>query len=236
MKTIMLTTLALASCVSLQTSLLAQANLKEDPAYLNIDGAFDFKSIEPTVNVNVPKFLLNAALAEFDGGDDDPIASLGINIKELTQEIKLIRVVVLEVDDEQEEVVAQGVAKLREQLEKDWMAIVSVPDDNVFIYARSDASGEKMAGVAILVADGGDVVIGNLVGNVPIGKIAKLAAQMGGEGIPEELIQTLGGLASGGFGGGNHHSEGHVENDHSHSEAAETDTETSDSGSESRSF
>ncbi len=203
---IMLTSAVLASCLTLTGTVLAQASLKEDPAYLNIDGALDLKVIKPAVNVNVPKFLLNSVLSEFDGGKGDPIASLGINLKELTQEVKLIRVVVFEGVEEHEEAIEKGLAKLKAELEDGWLAIVSVPEDNVFVYAKSDASGEKLAGLALLVADGGDVVIGNLVGNVPIGKIAKVAAKMSGDMVPAELLQEIGGLAAG------------VGHDHAHAE------------------
>ena len=78
-------------------------------------------------------------------------------------------------------------------------ARLAVPKDNVFIYARSEASGEKLAGAALLVADGNNLVIGNLVGHVPLGK---LAAQLG-KGDLEDIMKQL----TQGAGGGGHDEE-----------------------------
>jgi hypothetical protein len=86
--------LTLAFIAAYPTRVTAQSNLENDPAYLAIDKAFDFNTIKPEVNVNLPKFLLKDALADLDGGKNDPFAGSGINISELVQDIKLIRVVV----------------------------------------------------------------------------------------------------------------------------------------------
>lgn len=188
--------LTLALSLALTNPLLAQkhASIEDHPAYLNIDAALDLKVIKPAVNVNLPRFLLNSALSEFDGGEGDPIASLGINLKELTQDVKLIRVVVLEANDDTKAAITKGLAQLRNELESTWTPIVAAPAENVFVYARSDEAGEDLAGLALLVSDGDETVIGNLVGNVPIGKIARIAAKMGGEMIPAEVLQALGGF------------------------------------------
>src|SRR3954470_965116 len=95
---------------------VAQNNLENDPAYLPIDQAFDFKTIKPEVNINLPKFLLKDALADLDGGKNDPFAGSGVNIAELIQDIKLIRVVVMESNKTNSEAVAKGIAALRSTL------------------------------------------------------------------------------------------------------------------------
>lgn len=198
MKTSLITsTLALvATCLAFSGAVLAQGDLKDDPAYLDIDSAIDLTEITPEVNVNIPKFLLNTALSEFTGGDDDPLAKLGVNLKELTQDVKLIRVVVIDGKKENAAAIMAGVENLKKQLSKDWISIVAVPKDNVFIYARSDASGEELAGAALLVADGNNLVIGNLVGNVPLGKLAKIAAQLGQDDLEDVLEQLTKGMGA----------------------------------------
>jgi hypothetical protein len=158
----------------------AQGALKADPAYLRIDDAINLSIAKPEVNVNLPKFLLTNAASEFKGGPDDPFAKIGINVNDLIKDIKLIRVMVIEASEESEAHLNKATAKLRADLESNWISIVSVPGDNVGIYAMSDKSGENMAGLALLINDGGDVIIGNVVGNLPIGKILKIAASMGG--------------------------------------------------------
>ena len=176
-KNLTLAVLIIASPFAAQS----QQNLKSDPAYLNIDGAINLEIAQPEVNVNLPRFLLKNAVSEFDGGDGDPFAKVGVNVSELIKDIKLIRVMVIEANEKSKTHLNQATAKLRSSLEKNWMPIVNIPEENIGIYALSDKSGEEMAGLALLINDGGDVIVGNIVGNLPLGKILKIAASMGGE-------------------------------------------------------
>ncbi len=176
-KNITLIALLVASPVICQ----AQQSLKNDPAYLNIDEAINLEIAKPEVNVNLPRFLLKNAVSEFDGDESDPFGKLGIDVGDLIKDIKLIRVMVIEATDKSKDHLNRATAKLRSDLEKNWTPIVSIPEENIGIYALSDKSGEEMAGIALLINDGGDVIVGNIVGNLPLGKILKLAASMGGE-------------------------------------------------------
>ena len=184
--------LAVAFIVACPTRMMAQSNLENDPAYLPIDKAFDFKTIRPEVNINLPKFLLKDALADLDGGKNDPFAGSGITISELIQDVKLIRVVVMEGNKTNSEAVAKGMATLRSTLEKKWTAIAVVAEENekVGVYAISDPSGESIAGLAVLIHEkGGDAVIANIVGRVSLGKIVKAASQM--NKFPKDLLKKL---------------------------------------------
>ena len=87
--------LTLTFGLSWLTPAFAQNQLESDPAYLPIDKVFDFKTLKPDVNINLPKYLLKDALADLDGGKNDPFEGTGVKISELIQDIKLIRVVVL---------------------------------------------------------------------------------------------------------------------------------------------
>jgi len=167
----------------------AQAGLEKDPAYLAIDQAIDLKLIRPEVNVNLPHFLLQDAVSEFNGGADDPFAGTGINIADLVKEIKLIRVVVIEAKETNRVALEKGVAALRATLESKWTAIATVPQDNVGVYALGDPSGEKMAGLAVLIQDKGEAVIANIVGRVSIGKIVKVASHM--NKFPKDVLKKL---------------------------------------------
>jgi hypothetical protein len=197
-----LTVAFIAACPS---RVMAQNNLENDPGYLPIDKAFDFATIKPEVNINLPKFLLKDALADFDGGKNDPTAGKGVNIAELIKDIKLIRVVVMEgkknkdKSKDNSEAVAKGMATLRATLEKSWtpVAVVAEDKEKVGIYAMGDPAGESTAGLAVLVyEDGGDAVIANIVGKVSLGKIAKAASQMGK--FPKDLLKKLNSAVEGG--------------------------------------
>jgi hypothetical protein len=184
--------LTVAFITACPTCVIAQSNLENDPGYLAIDKAFDFKTIKPEVNINLPKFLLKDALADLDGGRNDPFAGSGINISELIQDIKLIRVVVIEANKTNSEAVAKGIATLRSTLEKKWTAIAVVAEENekVGVYAISDPSGESTVGLAVLIHEGGgEAVIANIVGRVSLGKIVKAASQM--NKFPKDLLKKL---------------------------------------------
>jgi hypothetical protein len=167
----------------------AQGGLEKDPAYLAIDQAIDLKVIRPQVNVNLPHFLLQDAVSELNGGPDDPLAGTGMNIAELVKEIKLIRVVVIEAKETNRAALEKGVATLRATLESKWTPIATVPEDNVGVYALSDGSGEKMAGLALLIQDKGEAVIANIVGRVSIGKLVKVASHM--KKFPKDILKRL---------------------------------------------
>ena len=184
--------LTLAFIAACPARVIAQSNLENDPAYLAIDKAFDFKTIKPEVNINLPKFLLKDALADLDGGKNDPFAGSGINISELIQDIKLIRVVVMEANKTNSEAVAKGIATLRSTLEKKWtpIAVVAEKNEKVGIYAISDPTGESTAGLAVLIHEkDGEAVIANIVGRVSLGKIVKAASQM--NKFPKDLLKKL---------------------------------------------
>lgn len=188
-KLIAILTLALISVST--TRVFAQNNIESDPGYLAIDKAFDFKALKPDVNINLPKFLLKDALADLDGGKNDPLGGSGVNLAELIQDVKLIRVVVID-KKESHEAIAKGVATLKATLEKKWtpIAVVAEEKENVGVYAISDASGQSTAGLAVVVYEGkGTAVIANVVGRVSLGKIVKAASQM--NKLPKDFLKKL---------------------------------------------
>jgi len=212
------------------TSLHAQESgpIKQHPAYLPLDQYVDLKLAEPTVNVNLPKFLLNNMLSELGEGGDDPFGEVGIQIKDLVKDIKLIQVMLFELEGSRsgsiQKSLKSGIDKLQGYMGDNWIPIVKVPEENVGIYAMGDESGERMIGLAMTVIQDEIVVVGNLVGEISIGKIVKLGTSVysvreGGHGGPNpmEAIFRMLGVAPPGQGHG-HHSDG------AHGEAAHEDS------------
>jgi hypothetical protein len=74
-----------------------QTSVENDPAYLPIDKVLDLKTIRPEVNLNLPRFLLKDALSELNSTTNGSAVE-GIDIADLIKEVKLIRVVVIEVN------------------------------------------------------------------------------------------------------------------------------------------
>ena len=168
---------------------LGEEDLEKDPAYLPIDKVLDFKTIHPAVNVNLPRFLLKDVASGFDGGTNDPLAESGIDFPELVKDVKLIRVVVIEANDTNRPALDKGMKTLKGTLEGKWTQIVTVPEENVGVYAMGDPSGDSMAGLAVLVYNDGDAVIVNVVGRVSIGKLIKIASRSGK--LPNGMLEKL---------------------------------------------
>lgn len=186
-----LTVLTLAWMAVAPLPASAASSIENDPAYLPIDRMIDLKTIRPEVNVNLPRFLLQDAVSELNGGTNDPFAGSGVNLAELIKDVKLIRVVVIDTAETNRAALAKGVAGLRDLLETKWTVIAAVPEENVGIYAVGDPTGESLGGLAVLIHDGGDAVIGNIVGRVSLAKIVKIAAQF--DKIPKDLLKKLSG-------------------------------------------
>jgi hypothetical protein len=164
-------------------------DLEKDPAFLPIDKVLDLKMIHPAVNVNLPRFLLKDVASGFDGGTNDPLAGAGIDLPDLIKDVKLIRVIVIESNDTNRPALDKGMKTLKGTLESKWTQIVTVPEENVGIYAMGDPSGESMAGLAVLVYNDGDAVIVNIVGRVSIGKLIKIASSS--DKLPKGMLEKL---------------------------------------------
>jgi hypothetical protein len=183
-------TLAIALTSALPSR--GENSVESDPAYLPIDKVLDLKAIRPEVNVNLPRFLLKDAASELSTGTNSPLA--GADLADLIKDVKLIRFVVIEANETNRTALAEGVKKLRADLDAKWTALVSIPEENVGVYAKEDAAGESMAGLAVLIYDGGDAVIGNVVGKVSVGKLIKLASSM--DKVPKDLLKKLQGIGN----------------------------------------
>ena len=164
-------------------------DLEKDPAYLAVDKVLDLKTIHPAVNVNLPRFLLKDLATGFDGGTNDPLAGTGIDLPDLIKDVKLIRVVVIEAKDSNRSALDKGMKTLKGTLESKWTQIVTVPEENVGVYAMGDPSGDSMAGLAVLVYNDGDAVIVNVVGRVSIGKLIKIASRS--DKLPKGMLEKL---------------------------------------------
>jgi hypothetical protein len=184
--------LAVAAFIWNPQNVLADPALENDPGYLNIDRAIDIKAVHPQVNVNLPRFMLKDAAASLNGGPDDPFKGTDIKLADLIKDVKLIRVVVFEARKTDRDVLEKGMKDLRAQLDAKWTALVSVADgkENVGVYVRSSDDGESMAGLALLVHDGSDAVVANIVGKVSIGQVVKAASRM--HKFPKDLLKKLG--------------------------------------------
>jgi hypothetical protein len=185
----LITILALAVVVACPLASFAQDGIEADPAYVPIDKFLDLKATPPTVNVNIPRFLLKDAIAGLTNAPNNGLTTSGIDLADLVKDVKLIRVVVIEAKTNHG-VLEKSIKSLRSELDSKWTSIVSVPEGNVGVYAKGDPSGESVAGLAVVVFDHGSAVVVNVVGHVSVGKVIRAAAQM--HKLPEDLVKQLG--------------------------------------------
>lgn len=197
----LIATLSLAFIAACPLAGLGQAAIEKDPGYLPIDKLLDLKAIPPTVNVNLPSFLLKDVLSNLN--TSNALAKSGIDLGDLLKDVKLIRVVVFEGTKDNKKELGEIMKKLLAEADSKWTSIVRVHDggDNVGVYVMGNPAGDSMAGLAVLVHDGdeGDTVIVNVVGHVPIGKLIQIASQS--NKLPKDLLkqlQGLGGVDTGG--------------------------------------
>ncbi len=168
------------------------------PGYLPITESLARVGIQPTVNLNMPKFLLNEVIEGYEADENNPFEEMGIDLKAVIADIKSIRLVVYEDAETSEDypVLMKAVEALNKELQATWIPVVSVPEENVGIFTVSDESGERMAGLAIVVAQDDSVVIGNIEGRFPIGAILRMVANS--DALPEDLMEKLAQAGSGG--------------------------------------
>jgi Domain of unknown function (DUF4252) len=185
----LIVSLTLAAMAACPLAVFGQNDLEKDPAYLPIDKVIDLKAIPPQVDVNLPRFLLKDAIS---GLGDASLKDSGMDLADLLKDVKLIRVVVIEPTKTNHAALDKSIKALRAELDSKWTAVVKVPEGNVGVYAKGDPSGESAAGLAVLINDGDDAVIVNVVGQVSIGKLIKVATQSGK--LPPDLLKKLGGI------------------------------------------
>lgn len=190
--------LLLSAIVACPLAGFADTDIKSDPAYLPIDKVLDLKATPPQVDVNLPGFLLKDALADLNstnlGESKGKRAELSkADLMDLVKDVKLIRVLVFEGSESNRTALAKSIKPLQAELDDKWTAVVHVKDDdnNVGVYVKGDATGDSVAGLAVLVHDSGDgdTVIVNVVGHVSLGKIMKFASQSGK--LPQGLLKQL---------------------------------------------
>jgi len=169
----LIASLTLALVTAWPLASIGQTDLEKDPAYLPIDKFLDLKVIQPQVNINLPRFLLKDAAAGMVDAESN--AKMGHEFSDLIKDVKLIRALVIEANKTNRADLDKAMKKLRSELSAKWTTVVSVPEEHVGVYAMGDPSGESVAGVAVLIYDGGDAVIGNVVGHVSIAKLLQVA-------------------------------------------------------------
>jgi len=183
----LLSIMLITACPSIS---FGQDNIQNDRAYLPIDKVLDLKTIPSQVNINIPRFLLKDAISGLS--ETNLLKESGIDLADLVKDIKLIRIVVVEVTQTNKQALDTAVKTLQKELVAKWTPIVQVTEDKVNIYAMRDAKGESPAGLAMLCNNDDDVIIINVVGHVSIAKIINIASKNNNKVINDVVKKLTG--------------------------------------------
>ncbi|MGK0237477.1 MAG: hypothetical protein ACI92G_000937 [Candidatus Pelagisphaera sp.] len=153
-------------------NLNAQSVADSNPGYFDFSNfmAFDTEGAKVEVNINGPLLKLATALVR----DESPEAA------NLIEGLKMLRVRVYTVTDENREGFAQSVKEISEKLNTEkWDQLVRVNDgdSNVGIFARMP-SDEAISGLVISVAEADEAVFINIVGDIELDSIADLGRHL----------------------------------------------------------
>jgi hypothetical protein len=168
----------------------AVANL---PAYADplLPGQVDFGGFSPPkgggqfVEVNVPTALIN--LASQIVAKDDP------EVAKVLDGLKLVKVNVIGLDDENRPEMEKRAQKIRQDLSGDgWVRVVVVQekDQDVSVYLKMDDKG-AVQGVTAVVIDGKDnAVFANVVGNIKPEQLAMIGEKFDIKPLEKLKIST----------------------------------------------
>jgi beta-lactamase regulating signal transducer with metallopeptidase domain len=149
---------------------MLSAEVTSMPGYLEFDSRDWVGDATPTAEITVNDTLLTLFLSTVKGVDPQVAEAIkGINLK-------LVQLRVFEDLDEQG---AAAQSRADEQVKKmmgnNWMPVVRAPEEHVNILMR--AEGNRIHGLALIVAEGDELVFGNLVCDV---EADKLGTELGG--------------------------------------------------------
>ena len=147
----------------------ADNDIENHPGYVDFSGLTDIANTEPTVEISLKAPLLNM-ITNLIRAEDDMAA-------DFISKLLRVTVNVFESDDVDVDQIAESMSEIAENLDdQGWERVVRVREDgdHVDIYMRMSDDSEFIHGVAIMVAEPGDTVMVNIVGEISGDDIAAL--------------------------------------------------------------
>ena len=157
-------------CLSLiPVVLAADSDLESHPGYVDFSTLTAIAAIEPTVEISLKAPLLNM-ITNLIRSEDEEAA-------EFISKLMRVTVNVFESDDIDVDQVAASMSTMAEDLDSaGWDRVVRVREDesHVDIYFRLAPDADAIYGIAIMVAEPGETVLVNIVGDISTDDISAL--------------------------------------------------------------
>lgn len=182
-KLILACALILVGPASMGLAHATQTPLETRAGYLAIENSIDLSKVSPTVQFNLPKLLLRALAAE--AIQEQPELVQAIN------GVEMMRLMVFE--DNGGEELKKSMNKLLGELRTSWHPVVQIQDgpDQLGIFITGDSTGERLAGMTLVVFGGSDAIVANIMGDLDLNQMLKLSSAIVGKYLDSEMLKAL---------------------------------------------
>jgi len=150
-------------------AMAADDDLENHPGYVDFSGLRAIANIEPTIEISLKAPLLNMITNLIRNEDEETAAFIS---KLLRVTVNVFESSAIDVDE-----VSDSMNTIAEDLDNQgWERVVRVREDSdhVDVYFRLSADSQIIHGIAIMVAEPGDTVLVNIVGDISVDDISAL--------------------------------------------------------------
>jgi len=168
-KTLFVSTASTILLCLMPLAMAADTTIEDHPGYVDFSGLTTIANTEPTVEISLKAPLLNM-ITNLIRAEDDLAA-------DFISKLLRVTVNVFESEDIDVDQIADRMTEIAANLDaRGWERVVRVREDSehVDIYMRMSDDAEFIHGVAIMVAEPGDTVMVNIVGEISGDDIAAL--------------------------------------------------------------
>ena len=171
----------LTTVLGLVFLLAAGSALAAEPGYVDLEWIVIPGDADEIQDIDLGPILMSMASDAEESGDDALAEALSM--------IKGVRVKSFSVDDDTEAVAEEAVKKIQAQMDSgDWKRMVYYKDGDETIGVHTFYAGKDLVGLMVLVYEPGDsVTFANIVGDLDLGTMMKLAKRIDGDSLEQML-------------------------------------------------
>ncbi|RKZ19367.1 hypothetical protein DRQ50_02230 [bacterium] len=175
-----------ALLIGLMVGPAAALKLEDAPGYVDLEWIEIPDTADEIQDIDLSPVLLDMARDAEQAGDSSLAKALGM--------VHSIRVKSWSLDGDGDPDTEQAVKRITDRLRSDgWKRLIYVKDDDEIIAVSTFYDGEDMAGLMLVAYEPGDsVTFVNVVGDLDLGTLFKLASEIDSDNL-EELLEEYDG-------------------------------------------